>query len=82
MMIFPVVTPMPIENSVRTYRISHHDTQQDLAAAVGVNEKTIRNIEVTGKCSLEIALRLSEYFNITVNELFKVADLNGGSYGK
>ena len=58
---------MPIENSVRTYRISHHDTQQDLAAAVGVNEKTIRNIEVTGKCSLEIALHLSEYFNITVN---------------
>ena len=25
---------MPIENYVRTYRISHHDTQQDLAAAV------------------------------------------------
>ena len=70
---------MPIENHVRTYRISHHDTQQDLAAAV---EKTIRNIEVTGKCSLEIALRLSEYFNITVNELFKVSDLTGGSYGK
>ena len=73
---------MPIENYVRTYRISHHDTQQDLAAAAGVNEKTIRNIEVTGKCSLEIALRLSEYFNITVNELFKVSDLTGGTYGK
>ena len=41
MMIYPEVTPMPIENYVRTYRISHHDTQQDLAAAVGVNEKTI-----------------------------------------
>ena len=77
----PEVTHKPIENYVRTYRISHHDTQQDLAVDVGVNEKTIRNIEVTGKCSLEIALRLSEYFNITVNELFKVSDLTGGSYG-
>ena len=66
---------MAIENHVRKYRKSHHDTQQDLSAACrGVNEKTIRNIEITGNCSLEVALRLSAYFHITVNELFSVSD--------
>ena len=39
-----------------------------------LNEKTIRNIEITGNCSLEVALRLSAYFHITVNELFSVSD--------
>ena len=62
---------MAIENHVRKYRKSHHDTQQDLAAACrGVNEKTIRNIEITDNCSLEVA----GYFHITVNELFSVSD--------
>ena len=37
---------------------------------------TIRNVEISGNCSLEVALRLSMYFNRSVNELFFVSDDN------
>ena len=34
------------------------------------------NVEISGNCSLEVALRLSMYFNRSVNELFYVSDDN------
>ena len=58
------------------YRKSSYHTQKDLANAIGVDTKTIRNVEISGNCSLEVALRLSMYFNRSVNELFFVSDDN------
>lgn len=65
---------MAVENSVKDIRKQHRETQKELALAIGVDSKTIRNIEQTGACSLEVALRLSMYYEIAVNNIFKVAD--------
>ena len=67
---------MAVANIIRESRKSSNHTQKDLANAIGVDTKTIRNVEVSGNCSLEVALRLSMYFNRSVNELFYVSDDN------
>ena len=67
---------MAVENIIRESRKSSKHTQKDLANAIGVDTKTIRNVEISGNCSLEVALRLSMYFNRSVNELFYVSDDN------
>lgn len=65
---------MAVENSVKNLRRERKETQKDLALAIGVDAKTIRNIELTGTCSLEVALRLSKYYEMSVDNIFKVAD--------
>lgn len=65
---------MAVENSVKDLRKERKETQKDLALAIGVDAKTIRNIELTGTCSLEVALRLSKYYEMSVDRIFKVAD--------
>ena len=65
---------MAVSNIIRESRKSSKHTQKDLANAIGVDTKTIRNVEISGNCSLEVALRLSMYFNRSVNELFYVSD--------
>lgn len=61
---------MAVENNLKNLRESMDYSQKGLACAIGVNEKTIRNIEVNGTCSLEVAMRLAEYFNRTVESIF------------
>lgn len=65
---------MAVENSVKDLRKERKETQKDLALAIGVDAKTIRNIELTGTCSLEVALRLSKYYEMSVDNIFKVTD--------
>ena len=65
---------MAVENSVKSLRKERNETQKDLAIAIGVDAKTIRNIELTVTCSLEVALRLSKYYEMSVDTIFKVAD--------
>ena len=65
---------MAVANIIRESRKSSKHTQKDLANAIGVDTKTIRNVENSGNCSLEVALRLSMYFSRSVNELFYVSD--------
>lgn len=67
---------MAVANIIRESRKSSKHTQKDLANAIGVDTKTIRNIEISGNCSLEVALRLSMYFDKSVNELFHILDSN------
>ena len=67
---------MAVENSVKNLRKERKETQKDLALAIGVDAKTIRNIELTGTCSLEVALRLSKYYEMSVDNIFKVADVS------
>ena len=71
---------MAVENIIRESRKSSNHTQKDLADAIGVDTKTIRNVEISGTCSLEVALRLSMYFNRSVNELFYVSDGNSSLF--
>ena len=66
---------MAVENNVKNLRNARKQTQADLAYAIGVDSKTIRNIELKGTCSLEVALRLSAYYKMSVNKIFKVADI-------
>lgn len=66
---------MAVESSLKELRKQRKETQKDLAVAIGVDSKTIRNIERSGTCSLEVALRLSAYLKLSVNKIFTVADL-------
>lgn len=65
---------MAVENSVKTLRKERKETQKDLALAIGVDAKTVRNIELTGTCSLEVALRLSKYYELSVDKIFQLTD--------
>lgn len=61
-----------IENNIRKLRFERDEmTQQQLAEAVGVTRQTIMSVE-KGKYSpsLELAFRMSQVFNTTINEVF------------
>ncbi len=64
---------MDIKNQVKKFRKQEDITQAQLAERVGVSRQTINAIE-TGKYdpSLELALKLSELFQVEVKELFKL----------
>lgn len=58
-------------NTLRVERAIKHMTQQQLAEAIGVSRQTINAIE-SGKYvpSTLLALKISEIFGKTVNEIF------------
>ncbi len=60
-----------MKNRIRIERAEHNISQAMLAEKVKVSRQTIISVE-TGKYipSTELALRLSEVFGKTVNELF------------
>lgn len=65
-----------LNNNIRVERAIRRISQQELAEAIGVSRQTIFSIENNKYVpSTELALRLSAYFNKTVNELFWLSDL-------
>lgn len=62
-----------LDNRIRVFRAEHRMSQNDLAEAIGVSRKTISTIEV-GKFvpSTIIALKIAEYFNVPVEEIFSL----------
>ena len=62
-----------MKNNIRVERAVLRISQQDLANAIGVSRQTIFAIE-NGKFipSTELALRLSDYFGKSVNDLFQL----------
>ena len=60
-----------MENELNVFRAKQDITQKDLAAEMDVSRQTINAIE-TGKYdpSLELALKLAEYFDTSVEEIF------------
>lgn len=62
---------MTIENRLKKLRAEEGLTQEELGREMGVSRQTINAIE-TGKYnpSLELALKLSNFFNTEVEELF------------
>lgn len=67
-------TKSHVSNKVRQLRFMHGEmTQGELARAIGVSRQTIIAIEQGKFCpSLESALRMSEVFALTVNEIFSL----------
>lgn len=62
---------MAVSNTLRQVRTERNICQEDLAIAIGSCGRTIGRIERGERnASLELALRLSKYLNIAVEELF------------
>lgn len=64
-----------MNNRIRIERAIKDVTQQQLAEAIGVSRQTINAIE-SGKYipSTVLALKMSEYFEKPVNEIFSLTD--------
>lgn len=60
-----------MKNKIKEYRKKQNLTQDDLARAVDVTRQTIISLE-NGKymASLQLAFRLSKYFNVKIEDLF------------
>lgn len=63
-----------VNNRIAVLRAEHKLSQQALADAIDVSRKTISTIE-TGRFtpSVTIALRLANYFNVSVEEIFSLS---------
>ncbi len=66
---------MAVSTTLKKIRTERNIGQQDLAVAIGSCGRTIGRIERGERnASLELALRISAYLGMSVEELFKVDD--------
>lgn len=66
---------MAVTNNIRKIRKEKGLYQKDLAVAIGVCPKSICNIEQEKYCpSLEMAMRLAQYLEVSMETLFSVED--------
>ncbi len=64
-----------MKNSLKIERAKLDITQEDLAKKVGVSRQTINSIEKNRYVpSTVLALKISEVFNVTVNQIFILTD--------
>ena len=64
-----------LKNTLKVHRAMKNITREELAAAVGVTRKTINTIErAIYTPSTALALRLTQYFGVTVEDLFQFQD--------
>jgi putative transcriptional regulator len=62
-----------MKNSVKLERVKINMTQQELAGRTGVSRQTIHSIENQRYTpSTALAIKLSDIFQTTVNELFQL----------
>ncbi|UQN08594.1 helix-turn-helix transcriptional regulator (plasmid) [Deinococcus sp. QL22] len=62
---------LTIYNRLSVLRAEHHLSRQDLANILGVNYQTIGSLERGDyHPSLEVALRLSEHFQVAIEAIF------------
>ena len=62
-----------MKNNIRELRKSRKLRQEDLAEILGVTRQTIIAIENNKyDPTLELAMKISEFFEVTVNEIFKL----------
>jgi putative transcriptional regulator len=68
-------TGRQMKNKIKVFRAMHDMTQEDLARTIGVTRQTILAIE-KGKYvpSLDLAFRISRYFNVNIEEVFTYED--------
>jgi len=68
---------MAIATNLKQVRMERNLHQEDLAIAIGSCGRTIGRIERGERnASLELALRLARYLDVSVEELFQVNDKN------
>lgn len=62
-----------MKTKIKVFRAIHNITQAELAEKLDVTRQTINAIEA-GKYapSVELALRMSKMFGVTVNEIFQL----------
>ena len=66
---------MAINNILKDIRQERNLIQEDLAEATGSCSRTISRIELGERNpSLEMAIRLAHYLNMSVEEIFKLDD--------
>lgn len=60
-----------MNNRIREFRKENKITQDELAGALGVTRQTIISLE-NGKynASLQLAYRISKYFNVSIEDIF------------
>jgi len=60
-------------NKIKSERAKMNITQQDLANRIGVSRQTINSIEANRYIpSTVLAIKISNLFNTTVNEIFQL----------
>mgnify|MGYP001769901109 CR=1 FL=1 len=64
-----------MKNNLKVERAIRNITQEELAKQIGVTRQAINSIELNKYVpSTILALKLSQYFNKTVNELFSLEE--------
>lgn len=64
-----------MKNNLRVERAIKDVTQEELAKQIGVTRQAINSIELNKYVpSTILALKLSQYFNKTVNEIFSLEE--------
>lgn len=64
-----------MKNKVKFHRVMLDKTQEDVASAIGVSRQTIHAIEKNKFVpSVQTAMLLAKYFNLSVEELFELED--------
>lgn len=64
-----------MKNTIKVERAIHDLTQEDLAKKIGVSRQTINSIEKNRYVpSAVLAIKISELFNKTVNEIFTLEE--------
>jgi putative transcriptional regulator len=64
-----------VSNNIAAHRAEKGISQQKLATAIGVSRKTISTIETSRFTpSVLIALSIAEYFNTSVESLFRLEE--------
>ncbi len=66
---------MCVTNSIKKVRIEKKISQEDLAEAIQCSTRTISRYETSDRNpSLELALRIARYLQLSVDELFILKD--------
>ena len=67
---------MAVKSNLKQIRTDRNIQQHELAAALQTDVRTISRYETGARCpNIEMALRLSAYFKIAVNQLFELEDI-------